>query len=260
MPPFLAAVPGLLPVTGHLVLSITRMDDRGGQPFATTDWSNVLAAANPVESDARERLAERYWLPLYALARRKGLTPADAQDAVQGFLGRLFEGDRLAAVTVEGGRFRDFLRGGFENFLISLHRAEMRQCRRPPGGFALPDGEDPEAWAALGAVDSQTPERVYDRCCARVLLDRALAGLRAEYEREGRSELFAHLAACLDRDVHTTAHEEVARRLGLHPGTVRNAVKPFRERFRALFRREVASTLSDPSRVDEEIRELLAAL
>jgi RNA polymerase sigma-70 factor (ECF subfamily) len=228
--------------------------------FATTDWNNVLAAANPVASDARERLAGRYWLPLYALARRKGLTPADAQDAVQGFLGRIFEGDRLAAVSVEGGRFRDFLRSGLENFLISQHRAETRQCRRPPGGFASPDSEDPEAWAALGAVDSRTPEQVYDRCCARRLLDRALANLRAEYKEQGRTELFAHLTACLDRDVHTTAHEEVARRLGLHPGTVRNAVKPFRERFRELFRREVAATLNDPSRVDEEIRDLLAAL
>lgn len=236
------------------------MDDGISDRFGTTQWGDVLAAADPVATDARERLAGCYWLPLYALARRRGLPAADAEDAVQGFLGRLFEGDRLARVSVEGGRFRDFLRRGLERFLVSQHRAAMRQCRRPPGGLASPDGENPEAWGALGAVDSRTPEQVYDQCCARVLLDRALSNLRAEYEQQGRAALFAHLTGCLDRDVHTTAHEVAARQLGLHPGTVRNAVKPFRERFRTLFRREVAATLSDPSRVDEEIRDLLAAL
>jgi hypothetical protein len=65
------------------------MDDVGRHAFATTTWSAVLAAANPNASEARDRLATRYWLPLHALARRKGLSPADAQDAVQGFLGWL---------------------------------------------------------------------------------------------------------------------------------------------------------------------------
>lgn len=236
------------------------MNVPGQARFVTTAWADVLGAADPQASELRERLAGRYWLPLFAYARRRGLNPEDAQDAVQGFLGRLFEGDRLAGVTVEGGRFRDFLRCGLERYLIGRHRTNTRHRRAPAGGFVTPDGEDAEAWAALGAVDAESPEQVYERCCARVLLDASLARLRAEYAQEGRSQLFDHLVACLDRDPEAARHDEAARALGLSPGTVRNAVKPFRDRFRALFRQEVAATLADPLRVDEEIRELMAAV
>ena len=47
--------------------------------------------------DAWDRLAEAYWYPLYAFGRRKGKSPDDAQDLVQGFFGRLLEKDRLKA-------------------------------------------------------------------------------------------------------------------------------------------------------------------
>ena len=35
------------------------------------------------------------WKALYVLARKRGLAPAEAEDAVQGFLARMIEGDSL---------------------------------------------------------------------------------------------------------------------------------------------------------------------
>lgn len=231
-----------------------------GPTFLTTRWTVVLRAADPDSQAAREELARLYWFPLYALGRRQGLNPADADDAVQTFLGRLLAPGQLANLSSEGGRFRDFLRVSFQNQLISTHRASISQRRRPEGGFVPRDGLDPEATLALEPVDAHTPELAYDRCCARVLLDATLERLRAEYERLGRTALFLHLSQYLDGDPEEATHAAAAARLGLSEGTVRNAVKPFRIRFQELFRQHVAATLEDPVQVDDEIRHLMAAL
>lgn len=67
--------------------------------FLTTRWSVVLAAGG-VESPARraalEDLARAYWYPLYAYARRRGLSPELAADRVQACFALLLERDDLA--------------------------------------------------------------------------------------------------------------------------------------------------------------------
>ena len=209
---------------------------------------------------AREELARLYWFPLYALARGRGLAPEDASDAVQTFLSRLLTGDCLVNLTRDGGRFRDFLRTGLRNQLISEHRTNTGTRRRPVGGWISRDGFDPEAALALDPPDRSTPELAFDRRCARAMLDAALERLGREYQRLGRAELFTHLSQYLDGEPDGTSHTEAAIRLGLAEGTIRNATKPFRKRFQAQFRQQVARTLADPADVDDEIRLLLAAL
>ena len=60
--------------------------------FPTTRWSRVAAAAGPDASSARvalEDLCRDYWFPLYAFARRRGQSPHEAEDTVQGLLADL---------------------------------------------------------------------------------------------------------------------------------------------------------------------------
>ena len=55
----------------------------GARHFATTHWSQVLAAGQASTGDSREalaRLCETYWYPLYAYARRWGHTADEAQE------------------------------------------------------------------------------------------------------------------------------------------------------------------------------------
>jgi hypothetical protein len=56
----------------------------GGAPFQTTHWTVVLQAGQAeVDESARKALAtfsETYWPPLYTFVRRRGYSPADAQD------------------------------------------------------------------------------------------------------------------------------------------------------------------------------------
>lgn len=231
-----------------------------GSDFTTTRWTLVFSAVDVNNQSARDQFARLYWFPLYALARQRGHSPEAAEDAVQTFLGRLLNDGSFGRISQTGGRLRDFLRASLDNELRDRHRAEHAAKRRPNGGFVFSDGLPPETRLALEPVDARTPERAYDRLCARALLDAVAERLQREYATVGNSGLFEHLMACLNSDPDREGHARVAARLGLGEGTLRNKVTAFRARFHELFRQHVAATLSDPARVNDEIRDLLAAL
>ena len=72
------------------------LDDR---QFDKTRWSMVLGAVQSRAPCAQKALAELcglYWRPLYAFARRRGHSPEDAQDLVQGFFEHLIGSCGLA--------------------------------------------------------------------------------------------------------------------------------------------------------------------
>lgn len=228
--------------------------------FPTTQWTHVLRAAEPESTAERGALAERYWFPLYAYARARGLVPASAEDAVQAFLTRLLVEGGLSGIEREGGCFRDFLRKGIENELRDMHRAANAAKRRPAGGLVSWEEFDPEERYSAESIHSSTPERLFDRLVAMELLEVASARLREEFEGRGESELFSHLMGNLDRDPDRETHAEASLRLRCKEGTLRNKAVAFRERFHDVFRQVVAETVADPARVDDEIRNLIDGL
>ena len=82
----------------------------GGAPFQTTHWTVVLQAGEgDADESARKALAafsETYWPPLYTFVRRRGYSPADAQDLVQGFFEHLLKQNTLSRADREKGRLR----------------------------------------------------------------------------------------------------------------------------------------------------------
>ena len=79
---------------------------------ATTQWSQVLAARDGTDTEARsalESLCQTYWQPLYAYIRHRGAGPDEAHDLTQGFFAEFLEKDLLATVDPSKGRFRSFL-------------------------------------------------------------------------------------------------------------------------------------------------------
>lgn len=114
--------------------------------FATTHWSVVLAAGevdSRESATALEQLCRTYWYPVYAYARRRGLTEHDAQDAVQGMFARILELNSLRQVSADKGRFRSFLLAALNHYLADvLDRARaqkrgggvqpLRSTPRPP--------------------------------------------------------------------------------------------------------------------------------
>src|ERR1700677_196495 len=95
-----------------------------GQPsiFLTTHWSVVLTAGSsdtPRARAALEKLCQTYWTPLFTYVRRRGYSPADAEDLTQAFFAWLLERNWLVRADQQRGRFRSFLLTSLGNFLAN---------------------------------------------------------------------------------------------------------------------------------------------
>jgi len=228
--------------------------------FLTTRWSVVLAGAQaePVARRAAlDELARAYWFPLYAYARRRGLSADEAADRTQGFFALWLERGDVARADPERGRFRAYLLTSFKHHLAS-ERARERAAKR--GGGRQPialDAHDAEARLAHLAADGETPERAFDRAWARALLERTFERLRDEQDRIGRAALFDRLRPALAAEDDAPRMAEVARELDMTGNAVKVAAHRLRKRFGELLRDEVAGTL-DGAGVEEELASLLA--
>lgn len=231
--------------------------------FPTTRWSRVLLAGDPDAPHARESLAElcgAYWYPLYAYIRRRGYDPDRARDLTQDFFARALERGLLAEADPSRGRFRSFLRTVCTHFLAN--RRDWEQAQKRGGGHAvLPiDSVGAEGRYALELADGLTPERIFDRSWALTLLGRVLDGLGREYDEAGKAATFEALRGVLAGDPDLGSYAAVAARLGTSEGAARVAAHRLRRRYGELLRQEIASTVAEPAEVDDEIRDLFAAL
>jgi len=105
-----------------------------------------------------------------------------------------------------------------------------------------------------------TAEKIFERRWALTLLDQVLRRLRAEHVRDGKEKLFEQLKPTLTEASRAVAYAEIAARLGTTEGAVKVAVHRLRQRYRELLRAEIAETVASASEVEEEIRNLFAAL
>lgn len=238
-------------------------DARNRPDFSTTHWTVVLAAAGPESTEARDafgRLYQDYWYPLYAYARRRGLSPHQAQDRAQDFFGDLLEKQSLCGLEREGGRFRSFLLRAFENFLLKERKAAQAQKRGGGATVLSLQMEDAEARYGLEVPDRVTPELAFERQWTLVLLARVLARLRAEQDSGGKAALFESLQPMLQGDGRGAPYAEVAERHGMSEGAVKVLVHRLRQRYGDLLRREIARTVESATDVDDELRHLLTVM
>lgn len=231
--------------------------------FPTTHWSRVVVAGDPEAPRARELLAalcDAYWYPLYAYARRRGHAPEQAQDLTQDFFAHVLEKGLLAHADPGRGRFRSFLLAVYAHYL-SNRRDYERAGKRGGGRTAFPiDTSDAEGRYDRELVSELSPERIFDRSWALTLLGRVLDQLRREYDDAGRAATFEALYGHLTEDSQGVAHATIAASLGISEGAARVAAHRLRRRYGVLLRLEIAATVDDPDEVDDEIRDLFAAL
>lgn len=233
--------------------------------FPTTRWGVVVRAGDPGDPDNRAALAalcEAYWYPVYAMIRRLGHTEADALDLTQEYFARLLERSVLSVADPARGRFRAFLRTDCRHFLGDV-RDRGRAWKRGGGRPALSiDARDAEGRYLVEAVDTLTPERLFDRAWALALLALALDRLAGEYAITGRAVVFERLKGSLIGGSRGDSHAEVARELGMSEGAVQKAASRLRGRYREALRAEVANTLDEPTAeaIEAEIGHLFESL
>jgi RNA polymerase sigma factor (sigma-70 family) len=231
--------------------------------FPTTHWTAVLTAADaraPRGTEALETLCRAYWFPLYAFVRRQGHGPTEAQDLTQDFFAHLLASDALSTVDPAKGRFRSFLLASLRNRLANEWKHGQRQKRGGGATVFSLDAVEAEERYRLEPADDATPESIYERKWAEALLDRVLTRLRDECDASGRTQRFETLKVFLLEDKGTTPLAEAAKRLGLTVVAVKGVVHRLSERYREIFREEVAHTVERADEIDEEIRHLLNAL
>ncbi len=231
--------------------------------FSTTHWSVVVEAGgsdSPEAAAAVASLCRVYWYPLYAYVRRQGHSFADAQDLTQEFFARLLEGKFLRQADQKRGRFRTFLLTSLKYFLINEWRKV--NCEKRGGGQQLIslDVEATETRFRAEPADHRTPDKAFERRWAMVILDRVLDQLQGEFNADGRAQVFEELKTCLTGEDNESSYAEIGGRLGITEGNLKVTVHRLRRRYRELLRKEVSLTVADPNLVDEEIRELFAAL
>src|SRR5271165_6446796 len=114
-------------IASQRIVNLDQSSREGGvDRFRTTRWDIVLLSAQSEAPGYREALAELcnlYWYPLYAFVRRRGHSPEDAEDLIQGFFLDLLEHKALTRVDPQNGKFRSFLLASLRNYVANEARS-----------------------------------------------------------------------------------------------------------------------------------------
>ena len=231
--------------------------------FATTRWTVVNAAGGTADGRAPAALAELceiYWLPLYGYLRSRGHRAEEAQDLTQGFFARLLETQAIRTADPARGRFRAFLLTALKRYVINEY--ERGAAARRGGRQVHLQLDFAEAERAIAAEHrhEETPDRLFDRKWAAIVLERTLERLRDEYAAFGKADVATALLPYLTESTALPPYRAVAAELGLSEGAVKVAVHRLRQRYGVILRLEVADTVASEEEVDAELRELLRAV
>lgn len=244
-----------------------------GDPFTSTHWSVIAAAADSQADEASSRaaltqLCETYWPPLYAYVRARGYSRHDAQDLTQSFFTYVIQHKIYTRTDRAKGKFRSFLLASLKNFLSDARDREQALKRGGGRDFVPFDEAKADAAESLFVSSHGSPatpdvaeDRLFERAWAETLVGTVLGRVAAAYKADGREHLFRELQTFLTMGAAPLpTYAELATRLGGAESTLRSHVTRLRARYRELLRDEVRRTVSSEAEVDAELRELLRVL
>ena len=223
----------------------------------------MLAAGRRETSDssatALEELCQTYWYPLYVYVRRRVSDVHKAQDLTQAFFEQILERKTIASADPERGRFRAFLLTACKRFLANEWQKVQAEKRGGGRQILSLDFDAAEQRYALEAVDTVTPEVVFEQQWAVAMLDTVLNQLEQEFVRRKKAQQFEVLKPFLSGE-RTLTHAEAGQELNMQEGAVKVAVHRLRSRYRELIRAEIAQTVDSADQIDDEIQRLFRVM
>jgi RNA polymerase sigma-70 factor (ECF subfamily) len=227
--------------------------------FPSSHWSLIARANQNDPAFARaalEELCRRYWYPLYVFIRRQVSTHQEAEDITQGFFAHLLGNAVIAQGDPARGRFRTYLLSCCRNYLSNQLRAKRNRREE-----TLPlDLSNAEGRYSSEPAEPNDPVLLYVRRWAFTMLDDTFDAIESQYREEGREELFDRLKLSLTGDRGDQSYAAIGEAVGLSENAVKKAAQRLRSRFGEELRRRVADTVADPAAVEDEIRDLFAAV
>jgi RNA polymerase sigma factor (sigma-70 family) len=237
-------------------------DSAAGTAFASTQWSIVLDAREDSSSgrNALSQLCSAYWLPIYGYLRRRGHSPADAEDLTQDFFAYLLDSDFLTRPDPAKGRFRGYLVGALRHFLAN-HFERAGALKRGAGTTHI-DWQQLDAEREFVACDQPQldPSEAYEKTWALTLLSRALRQLEEEQTAAGKGRQFGALRQFLSRTPTRGDYDRAAETLATTRTNVAVWVHRLNHRYAELVKLEVAATVRGADDIATEMQHLLAAL
>ena len=233
--------------------------------FPNTRWSLVIEARGdcdaPTARRALDELCQTYWYPIYSYARRRGLTPEDAEDSTQDFFAGLLKRGVFGDLCPEKGRMRAFLLTAMRRFLSSQWRAQNTLKRGGGQTLISIDIEATESRFASGPVDTKdTPDLSFEKAWAHTLLGVVYEALEKHYLERGQEKLFVTVRPFLAWGESSQPHALVASQLGMNEASVRTAIHRMRARYRGLLEAEIRETVASQEEAIEELRFLKRVL
>lgn len=225
----------------------------GSGAFRTTRWSLVQASKEPDDAGraALGELCQRYWSPLYALARRSGSSPADAEDAVQGFLEGVIRRGDVQRADEERGSFRAFLRTAFHRHLI--RDAEGARALKRGGGVLIRPLDAEKHYGSLQG-EGGDPAALFERAFALRTLEAALEALRQSYAERGKVAQFEALRSAITAPDDSLDREAVARSIQMTRSSLDVAIHRLRMRYREALVGAVRDVTDSDADVEDELR------
>jgi RNA polymerase sigma-70 factor (ECF subfamily) len=101
---------------------------------------------------------------------------------------------------------------------------------------------------------------MFDRRWALTILEQALVRLQQEFTDAGKGKLFESLKATLTGEAPPEPYAVTANKLDISEQAVKVAVHRLRRRYGELLRAEIAQTVSSAEEIEDELRDLFAAV
>lgn len=247
----MSALPSPSPAAGaaHRSLSPPRDVPTVRCMFPNTQWTEFARATLHGDEAGRaalESLCRNYWEPVRLFIVQRGWPRDEAPDLTQSFFLYVMDKGMLRRAEREKGRFRSFLMGVLNNYLLT--ERDRRRAQKRGGGHAAEELTDD-----VSADEEPDAGREFDRQWAVAILKAALQRVAAECLAKRGEGFYECIAVYIGGDGAVLPQEQAAQKAGIDYAEFRQEIRAWRARMRDCLRAEIRRTVSAPHEVEDEM-------